>query len=125
MRASVSRQKCEEGCRWCFMKSSQTLREATKPSPVRNVSCKTGRSCSIAFGIFRFQQYSSMQHIDSDVLKVVLNHVYTSMKTRVRYVAYGDGEQMLSIFYKDTYPFQQVSRAWNRHFCACKHGIIK
>ena len=57
-----------------------------------------------------------MEHLDSDTVNLILRYVSVLVKTRIKYVPYGDGEQNLSIFYKDACLFKQVCKNWNVYF---------
>ena len=53
-----------------------------------------------------------MTVLDDDAWGAILTILKRSIRTRVRYVPYGDGEQNMSVFYRQVLPFALVSTAW-------------
>ena len=55
-----------------------------------------------------------MNHFTYDILNKILNQIH--LKTHIKYIPYGDGEQNYTIFYKKKYPYNQVNREWNIYY---------
>ena len=55
-----------------------------------------------------------MNSFTNDILYKILNTI--EIKTDIRYVPYGDGEQNYSVFYKKKYPYNMVNKEWNIYY---------
>tara|TARA_B100001250_G_C19580812_1_gene691924 strand:+ start:338 stop:571 length:234 start_codon:yes stop_codon:yes gene_type:complete len=51
-----------------------------------------------------------INYIDENILGLILNNI--TFDSRIIYVPYGDGEQTLTFFHKDLYPFNSVNKEW-------------
>ena len=60
-----------------------------------------------------------MKSIMNDVLYNILERI--NIKTNIKYISYGDGEQNYSIFYENKYPYNIVNKEWNMYY---KKNII-
>ena len=49
-----------------------------------------------------------MNKLSDDILYKILNKI--EIKTSVKYISYGDGEQNYSVFYKKKYPYNIVNK---------------
>tara|TARA_B100001175_G_C19412404_1_gene591840 strand:- start:141 stop:314 length:174 start_codon:yes stop_codon:yes gene_type:complete len=55
-----------------------------------------------------------MNNIPDDILYKIFDKI--KIKTRIKYLSYGDGEQHYSIFYKELYPYNIVCNSWKKYF---------
>ena len=55
-----------------------------------------------------------MNKLSDDILYKILDKI--EIKTSVKYIPYGDGEQNYSVFYKKKYPYNVVNKEWNSYF---------
>ena len=49
-----------------------------------------------------------------DILELILQKI--PIKSKIKYIPFGDGEQNYSIFYKESYPYYLVNKNWNNYF---------
>ena len=55
-----------------------------------------------------------MNHLTSDLINNILNNI--NIKTSIKYIPYGDGEQNFTIFYKNKYPYNLVNKEWYLYY---------
>ena len=55
-----------------------------------------------------------MNYVTGEILNEIFQKI--KIKTRIKYLSYGDGEQNMSVFYKELYPYNIVCRSWKQYF---------
>lgn len=63
---------------------------------------------------YLYNKLMEINDLTEDILKIIFNNII--IKTSVKYIPYGDGEQNYSIFYKKYHPFNSVNQYWNNIF---------
>lgn len=62
-----------------------------------------------------------MNKLSEDILYKILDKI--EIKTSIKYIPYGDGEQNYSVFYKKKYPYNAVNKDWNSYFVKYKSKL--
>jgi hypothetical protein len=55
-----------------------------------------------------------MKNLSDELCNLIFKKIY--IKESLLYVPFGDGEQTLTFFYKDYYPFNSVNKKWHSIF---------